>query len=33
MNRMKKTSEDIQQFVQKFDAVKEEIESNNSKFT
>jgi septation ring formation regulator EzrA len=32
MTRMKKTSDEIQSFVAKFDAVKEEIEENNKRF-
>lgn len=32
MNRMKKTSDEIQSYVAKFDAVKEEVEENNKKF-
>lgn len=32
MNRMKKTSDEIQSYVAKFDGVKDEIEENNKKF-
>lgn len=32
MTRMKKTSDEIESFVAKFDGVKEEIEENNKKF-
>lgn len=32
MTRMKKTSNEIESFVSKFDGVKDEIEDNNKKF-
>ena len=32
MTRMKKNSDEIESFVQKFDGVKNEIEENNKKF-
>jgi hypothetical protein len=32
MSNTKKTTEDIQQYVKKFDNIKEEIDSSNKKF-